>query len=56
MAGGRSPSSYLPGFAPGHKLQKLLKESGIFQSLRRPKLARRPAVGPPCSVIMSNNQ
>ena len=27
------PSSYLCGFAPGHKLQKPSKESGIFQSL-----------------------
>ena len=27
------PSSYPPGPAPGHKLQKLSKESGIFQSL-----------------------
>ena len=26
------PSSYPSGFAPGHKLQKPLKESGIFQS------------------------
>ena len=27
------PSSYPSGFAPGHKLQKPPKESGIFQSL-----------------------
>ena len=27
------PSSYLPGFAPGHKLWKPAKECGIFQSL-----------------------
>ena len=27
------PSSYLPGSAPGHELQKPSKESGIFQSL-----------------------
>ena len=27
------PSSYPPGSAPGHKLQKPSKESGIFQSL-----------------------
>ena len=26
------PSSYPPGSAPGHKLEKPLKESGIFQS------------------------
>ena len=26
------PSSYHPGSAPGLKLQKLSKESGIFQS------------------------
>ena len=26
------PSSYPSGFAPGHKLQKPSKESGIFQS------------------------
>ena len=26
-------SSYPPGSAPGHKLQKPSKESGIFQSL-----------------------
>ena len=31
MAGGRmNPSSYPAGFAPGIKLQKPLKESGIF--------------------------
>ena len=27
------PSSYPPGSAPRYKLQKLSKESGIFQSL-----------------------
>ena len=27
------PSSYPSGFAPGHKLQKPSKKSGIFQSL-----------------------
>ena len=29
----RYPSSYLPGSAPGHKLQEPSKEFGIFQSL-----------------------
>ena len=34
MAGGRRHiSSYLPGSASGHKLQKLSKESSIFQSI-----------------------
>ena len=36
MAGGKMhtrSSSYPPGSAPGHKLQKPSKESGIFQSL-----------------------
>ena len=32
------PSSYLSGFAPGHKLQKPSKESDIFQSLVAPSV------------------
>ena len=34
MAGGRMHTSHpIFGSAPGHKLRKLAKESGIFQSL-----------------------